>query len=67
MAKAGGLVDKHGDKIENVIEKAEDLADRATGGRFHDKIEKAGDKAKEGIGKLAREGKDGGPPPKTTP
>ncbi|QCW51543.1 antitoxin [Nocardioides dongxiaopingii] len=45
-------VDDHGDKIEAGIDKAADLADSKTGGKFHDKIETGTGKAKDALDKL---------------
>lgn len=55
--KAAGLAASHGDKIDQGIDKASDLASKATKGKYDDKIESAADKAKEAADKLA-EGKD---------
>ncbi len=50
--RLGKAVDQHGDKIAGGIDKAASVADRKTGGKHHDKIEKATDKAKDGLDKL---------------
>ncbi|MGA8256698.1 MAG: antitoxin [Nocardioides sp.] len=50
--KATQAVDQHGDKISDGIDKAADFADKKTGGKHHDKIEKATGKAKTGLDKL---------------
>lgn len=51
--KAAGLAASQNDKIDQGIDKAADLAGKATGGKFDDKIDSAADKAKESIDKLA--------------
>ncbi|MFT4298665.1 MAG: antitoxin [Aeromicrobium sp.] len=51
--KVSDLAAEHGDKIDDAIDKAADLADKATGGKHTDKIEGVADKAKDAAGKLA--------------
>jgi hypothetical protein len=52
--KATDLAEEHGDKVEAVsdqmIEKAGDAADKATGGKYADKVDAAQSKADEVIG-----------------
>ena len=43
--KAQELAGEHSDQVKQGLEKAEGLADKATGGKFSDQIESAGDKA----------------------
>jgi hypothetical protein len=50
--KAADLVDEHGDKIKDGIDKAADLADDKTGGQHTDKIGAVADKAKDLVDKL---------------
>lgn len=52
-AKAADLAAAHEEKIEAGIDKAADLANKATGGKFDDKIDAAADKAKDAADKLA--------------
>jgi hypothetical protein len=47
--KAGGLVDDHGDKVGEGLDKAGDFADEKTGGKYGDKIDQGTDKAKDGL------------------
>jgi len=54
--KAAGLAASQGDKIDVGIDKAADLASKATKGKYDAKIEGAADKAKEAAEKLAAEG-----------
>lgn len=54
--KATDLAASQGDKIDAGIDKAADLASKATKGKFDDKIDNAADKAKEAADKLAGEG-----------
>ncbi|CAM2771992.1 antitoxin [Prescottella defluvii] len=54
MDSVKGLVDKgqelaaeHSDKVQDVIDKAADIADEKTGGKYSDKIDKAAEAAKK--------------------
>lgn len=51
--KAADLAASHGDKIDQGIDKAADLASKATKGKYDDKIEGTADKAKDAADKLA--------------
>ena len=51
--KAADLVDEHGDKIKDGIDKVADVADDTTGGKHSDKIDAAAEKAKGAVDKLA--------------
>jgi MT0933-like antitoxin protein len=46
----------HKDAVEKAIEKAEELADKQTGGQHHDAIGKAGKKAEEYVANLQEPG-----------
>ncbi len=51
--KAADVAEEHGDKIEAGIDKAAEVADDKTGGKYTDKIESGSEKAKdlvEGLG-----------------
>lgn len=50
--KAGDLAAEHGDKIDAGIDKAADLANKATGGKFDEQIDSVADKAKDAADKL---------------
>ncbi|MYR58830.1 antitoxin [Streptomyces sp. SID625] len=50
--KVEDLAETHGDKISAGLEKAGDFIDGKTGGKHHDKIDNAVDKAQDYIGKL---------------
>lgn len=52
--KAAGLVDEHGDKIKDGIDKAADFADDKTGGQHTEKIESVAGKAKGVVDKLSQ-------------
>ena len=50
------FIDEHDDQVDQAIEKAGDLVDDKTGGRFADKVDKVQDVAEEktGAGDTAR-------------
>ena len=50
--KAAEVAEDHGDKIESGIDKAADLADDKTGGKFSDKIDSGAEAAKDFVEKL---------------
>lgn len=47
--KAEQAVDEHGDKIAQGLDKAGDMVDKKTGGKYSDKIDTGVDKAKEAL------------------
>lgn len=51
-SKLTEAVDKHGDKIDQGIDKVAGVADQKTGGKHSDKIEGARTKAKDALDKL---------------
>jgi hypothetical protein len=51
-AKAEDLVDQHGDKVSDGIDKAADLLDEKTGGKLGDKADLGADKAKDALDSL---------------
>ena len=53
--KAADLAASHGDKIDAGIDKAADLANEATKGKFDDQIDSAAEKAKDAAEKLGNE------------
>jgi uncharacterized protein YjbJ (UPF0337 family) len=50
--KLSDAVDEHGDKIEAGIEKAVDVVDDKTGGKYEDKVDAAQDKASDALDSL---------------
>ncbi|MGD9958014.1 antitoxin [Nocardioides sp.] len=50
--KISDLVDKHGDKVADGVDKAAALADDKTGGKYSDKIEAGAQKAKDALDSL---------------
>ncbi len=53
--KAKTFAAEHTDQVKGAIDKAEGLADKATKGKYTDKIEKAGSKADEAVDKFKKE------------
>jgi hypothetical protein len=47
--KASDLVDDHGDKVGEGLDKAGDFADEKTGGKYSDQIDQGVDQAKGGL------------------
>lgn len=50
--KATQMVDKHGDQIAGGLDKAADLVDKKTKGKYRDKIATGNQKAKDALDKL---------------
>lgn len=50
--KATKAVDEHGDQIAGAIDKAAGMADKKTGGKYADKIDKGAAGAKDALDKL---------------
>jgi hypothetical protein len=50
--KATKAVDEHGDQIASGIDKAAGIADKKTGGKYSDKIDKGAAGAKDALDKL---------------
>jgi hypothetical protein len=50
--KLSDLVDKHGDKVADGVDKAAAVADEKTGGKFADKIDAGTEKAKDALDSL---------------
>ncbi|MCW2862630.1 MAG: Antitoxin [Actinoallomurus sp.] len=46
MDKMKNLLGQHGDKVDKVVEKAGDMVDHKTGGKYADKVDKAQEQAK---------------------
>jgi hypothetical protein len=53
LDKAKGMLSGHEDKAKKGIDKAGDMADDKTGGKYADKVDMGQDKAKDGIDKLS--------------
>lgn len=50
--KAQDLIGQHGDKIDAGLEKAGQIVDEKTGGKYHDKIAGGVDKAQEALDRV---------------
>lgn len=50
LDKIKGLAGQHADKAEGAIDKAADVVDEKTGGKYADKIDKGAEAAKDFIG-----------------
>ncbi len=59
--KAAGMAAKSGDKIVAGVDKATDMVDKKTGGKYSDKLDKVDDAVAKGIDKLDGD-KDGAAP-----
>ena len=55
LEKAEDLVEEHDEKIKDGIDKAADLADEKTGGKYSEHIDTGADKAHDVIDDLAEE------------
>ena len=49
---------QHGDQVDKVVEKAGDMVDEKTGGKYADKVDKAQEQARKAAGKWGEEGSD---------
>jgi hypothetical protein len=56
MDKVKGLLGQHGEKVTKGIDKAADMADKKTKGKYSDRIKTGSQKAKEQAEKYGREG-----------
>ncbi len=59
--KAKDLAQEHADKLDGVIDKAADVVDEKTGGKYSEKIDKAADAARNALDDQA-----GDEPPRRT-
>ena len=55
--KVNHLAAQHGDKAKDALDKAADMADDKTGGKYGDKIDQGAEKAKDAIDKMAHDDK----------
>ena len=56
LDKVKGLLGQNSDKVEGAIDKAADVADDKTGGKYADQIDAGADKAKDIVDGLGGEG-----------
>ena len=64
-AKAGEVASDHTDKLDTGIDKAGEVVDKATGGRFTDQLDTGLDKAHEAVDRLEQQ--PDGPTPLSDP
>jgi hypothetical protein len=57
MDKMKELLGQHGDKVDKVVEKAGDMVDEKTGGKYADKVDKAQEQARKTADKWGEEGR----------
>jgi MT0933-like antitoxin protein len=57
MDKMKSLLGQHGDKVDKVVEKAGDIVDQKTGGKYADKVDKAQEQAKRTTERWGEEGR----------
>ena len=60
--KVKDLLDGHEDKVDQGIEKAGDLVDDKTGGKYEDKVDIAQEKAGDALDSLGGDDKPAAPP-----
>jgi hypothetical protein len=56
MDKVRSMFGQHADKAETGIEKAGDVVDDKTGGKYESQVDKGQDAARDALGKLSDEG-----------
>ncbi len=65
--KVSHLAQKHEDKIERGIDKAANVVDKRTKGKYSGRIHSGTDKAKGAVDRLAHKDSGGTPPPPDAP
>ncbi|MFI9393910.1 antitoxin [Streptomyces bauhiniae] len=65
--KVTDLARQHGDKVQGGLDKAAQVVDERTKGKYTDKIHAGTDKAKEAVDRLGQEGQKPGEGPQTPP
>jgi uncharacterized protein YjbJ (UPF0337 family) len=53
--KVRNLIGRHGDKVDKAIDKAGDIADRKTKGKYSDRIDSAQSEAKKAVDRMGQE------------
>lgn len=59
--QAEGAVAEHSDQIHQAVEKVATTADKSTGGKYSDKIQKAGSKADDLVAGIKPDGEEDAP------
>ncbi|MGA5732301.1 antitoxin [Streptomyces seoulensis] len=65
--KVTDLARQHGDKVQDGLDKAAQVVDKQTKGKYTGKIHAGTDKAKEAVDRLGQEGQKPGQGPQTPP
>jgi len=55
--KMKAFLGQHGDKVDKVVDKAGDMVDKKTGGKYADKVDKAQEQAKKTTGQWGEQGR----------
>jgi MT0933-like antitoxin protein len=58
LDKVKGILGKNIQKVEQVVDKAGDLVDERTGGKFKGAVDKVQDAAKNAAGRITKDDKD---------
>lgn len=65
--KAGDLAEQNRDKVTGALDKATQVIDEKTDGKYHNQVTKATGAVSKGVDKLAEQGKHAGPAASETP
>ncbi|MET9803486.1 antitoxin [Streptomyces sp. NPDC006368] len=65
--KVSGLAQQHEGKIDHGLDKAAQMVDRRTKGKYSDRIQSGTGKAKDALGRIAHKDDGGGAPPPAQP
>ncbi|GLY72424.1 antitoxin [Actinoallomurus iriomotensis] len=60
--KVKAFLGQHGDQVDKVVDKAGDMIDEKTGGKYADKVDKAQEQAKKTATQWGEEGRHQPPP-----
>jgi hypothetical protein len=59
VQKMKSLLGQHSDKVDKVVEKAGDMVDKKTGGKYADKVDVAQEQARKAAQRWGEEGRTG--------
>jgi hypothetical protein len=62
VGKVKEFLGHHGDQVDKVVDKAGDMIDEKTGGKYADKVDKAQEQAKKTAAQWGEEGRRQQPP-----
>jgi uncharacterized protein YjbJ (UPF0337 family) len=57
MTKVKELLGQHGDQVDKAVDKAGDMLDKKTGGKYADKVDMAQEQAKKAADRWGEEGR----------